>query len=137
MTMTANSTIEDQSAVRHVLRNLVDAWGDNDADAFAALYTEDASVVLSGGPYLSGRDEIRTYMAAGFAGPLKGSTSMDRQESIRFLGADIAVVVSLSGFALPGEDGVPADRMRRATWVLSRRNGDWLAEAYHNCLSGS
>ena len=47
----------------------VSAWDANDADAFAEVYAPDATVVLTGGTFLRGREEIRRYMTAGFAGP--------------------------------------------------------------------
>jgi uncharacterized protein (TIGR02246 family) len=125
-------TVDDASAVRDVLNGIVEAWADNDADAFARFYAEDTSVVLPGGVYHRNRDELRSYMAAAFTGPFKGSRSMDEQESVRILGDDAAVVVSLSGVMMPGETEVPAERLRRATWVLAKRGGTWSVESYHN-----
>jgi uncharacterized protein (TIGR02246 family) len=48
------------------------------ANAFAELYTEEATVVTAGSQQ-QGKDEIRAGMAAGFAGPLKGTTSMEER----------------------------------------------------------
>jgi uncharacterized protein (TIGR02246 family) len=127
MTGTATDT-----TVRDTILATVAAWDASDADAFAALYTPDATVVLAGGTFLRGREEIRGYMTAGFAGPLRGTRGGDEQESVRVLG-DAAVVVSRSGYALPGEDGPAPERLRRATWTLARHDGRWFVEAYHNC----
>jgi uncharacterized protein (TIGR02246 family) len=129
-----NMTDNDE-AVREILRGTVSAWKDNDPDAFADLYAKDATVTLANGTYLRGRDEIRAYIAAGFAGPLRGTIGTEEPESIRLLGDDAAVVISQSGFLLPGETAPAADRSRRATWVLSRRSGAWKVEAYANCPS--
>lgn len=123
----------DIQAVREVLRAIAAAWAANDADGFTRCYADGATVVLPGGIHHAGRDEIRGYMAAAFAGALKGSTAVDEPENIRLINADTAVVVSRSGFLLPGESELPADRRRRATWVLARHDGQWLVEAYHNC----
>ncbi len=119
-------------AVREVLGALYAAWAANDADAFAALYTEDATVAMPG-VYHSGREEVRAYMAAAFAGPLRGSRGIDEPRSIRFLGLDTAVIVSEAGILLAGETALPDERLRRATWVLARREGAWRVAAYHNC----
>jgi uncharacterized protein (TIGR02246 family) len=119
-------------AVRDVLAATVAAWAANDADAFADLYSPDATVVVQGGVFLRGREELRDFMAAGFAGPRKGTRSVDEQESVRVFG-DTAVVVSRSGVLMPGEQAVPPERLRRATWTLARHDGWWLVEAYHNC----
>jgi uncharacterized protein (TIGR02246 family) len=118
---------DDDNGVRELLRQTVTAWTANDADQFAALYTKDATVTLADGTHLRGRDEIRAFMAAGFAGRLKGTTGMDEVESIRLVGVDAAVAVSRSGFT------PPAGAVRRATWVLGRQDGDWQVVAYANC----
>ena len=70
-TTTAGSDT-DRRAVLDVLAGLYKAWEANDAEAFVADYIDDASVVQPG-VYKKDREEIRTTMAAGFAGPLSGS----------------------------------------------------------------
>ena len=77
-------------------------------------------------------EEVRQNMAEGFASFLKGSTAIDKLESIRFLGENAAVAVSETGVRFPGETEVPAERMVYATWVLEKRDGAWLLAAYHN-----
>jgi uncharacterized protein (TIGR02246 family) len=124
---------DNDEAVRAILARTVTAWTANNADAFADLYAEDATVMLAGGVYLRGRDEIRAYMAAGFAGPLRGTRGLDEPESVRLLGDDAAVAISLSGYLLDGETRPSADHTRRATWVLSRYDGAWSVAAYANC----
>ena len=96
------------------------------------LYRPDATVVLAGGTFLRGRAEIRAFMAAAFAGRLAGTRSVDEAEDVHVEG-DAAVVVSRSGFLLPGESAPPPDRLRRATWTLTRADGGWRVAAYHNC----
>jgi uncharacterized protein (TIGR02246 family) len=118
---------DDDNAVRELLRQTVTAWTANDAGAFADLYTKDATVTLADGTYLRNRDEIRAFMAAGFAGRLRGTRGLDEVESIRPLGPGAAVAVSRSGFT------PPAGTVRRATWVLARQDGDWRVAAYANC----
>ena len=112
------------------MAGIYQAWG-NDADAFVADYTEDATAILPGS-YRRSREEVRQSMADGFASILKGSTTRDEIQSIRFLGNDAAVVVSETGILFPGETQVPADRVANATWVLEKRDEKWLLAAYHN-----
>jgi uncharacterized protein (TIGR02246 family) len=126
--------MKDQEATDQamsVIHAVYDAWADGDAEAFAELYTDDATVVQPG-THKKDKGEIRTTMAAGFAGPLKGSTVLDEPQSVRFLGPDTAVVVSEGGIIMAGQDDVPAERMVRATWVLTKQDGQWLVAAYHN-----
>ena len=81
--MTSNTTTAgsdaDQQAVLDVLARLYQAWEAGDAGTFVADYTEDASVIQPG-VYEKDRGEIRTTIAAAFAGPLKGSRVAARRE---------------------------------------------------------
>ena len=128
------SAAEADAAVRDVLRSVVAAWADNNADGIARYCAPDASMVMPGGVHIRNRDELRAYMATAFAGPLKGTKSVDQQESVRILGDDAAVVVSLGGILMPGETELPAERQYKATWVLSKNGAKWAVEAHHNCL---
>jgi uncharacterized protein (TIGR02246 family) len=121
----------DRQAVLDVLKRGYKAWEANDAEAFVADYLDDASVVQPG-TYKKGREEIRTTMAAGFAGPLRGSRAFDHPQDVRFLTDDAAVVVSEGGIIFPGQDAAPSESLVRATWVLVKRNGSWCIAGYHN-----
>jgi len=126
----------DENDVRAVLRSITAAWDANDADAFAASYTPDATVVLTGGVFHRDREEIRAYMTAGFDGPLKGTRGIDEPELVRVAG-DSAVVVSRTGFLMVGETELPADRERRATWTLRRTPEGWRVAAYANVATAN
>jgi uncharacterized protein (TIGR02246 family) len=121
----------DRRAVLDVLKRGYGAWEANDADAFVAGYLDDATVVQPG-VYKRDREEIRSTMAAGFAGPLRGSRVVDHPQDIRFLTDDAAIVVSEGGIVFPGQDTHPSAALVRATWVLAKRDGNWYVAAYHN-----
>lgn len=123
---------EDEAAIQAVLTDSYAAWAAGDAAAMTANYTADATAILPGS-LRDGRDAIRQSMAAGFDGPLKGSSTYNKQRSIRFLGKDAAIVVSESAILFGGESGVPDEgRKVNATWVLEKSDGRWRIAAYHN-----
>jgi uncharacterized protein (TIGR02246 family) len=125
-------TLQSTAEITQVMENVYKAWGDNDADAFVADYTQDAVAILPGS-YRSGKEGVRASMVAGFAGPLKGSSTVNKLISVREYGPDTTVVTSESGILFAGETAVPDARMVLATWVLVRRDGKWLIASYHNC----
>ena len=129
-TTTAGSDA-DRQAVLDVLARVYQAWEAGDAEAFVADYTEDASVIQPG-VHEKDREEIRTNMAAAFAGPLSGSRVAARPVDVRFLTGDTAIVVSEDGIIFPGQDAVASGGLVRATWVLVRRDGGWRIASYHN-----
>ena len=128
----------DELAVRAVVSAVSDAWAENDATAFVDHYGEHATAILPEF-HLKNREDIRSSMAEAFNGPLKGSRRVHRVQSVRFLDAaagNAAVVISQSGTIFPGEAEPPAERWSLATWLLSRHDGGWRIEAYHDCPAG-
>jgi uncharacterized protein (TIGR02246 family) len=133
-TINATSTT-DERAVLAVLDAVYSAWADNDADAFVAPYAPDATAVHTG-TVMSSRDAVRTTMAAGFAGVLRGSHGLHEVQSIRFVGADTALVLSRGAIRFADQaEPDPASRTLDG-WVLCHRDGSWQVEALHNCPEG-
>jgi uncharacterized protein (TIGR02246 family) len=128
----SDSRAQDEAAIQAVLADSYEAWEAGDADGMVADYAEDATAIMTGS-LRDSRDVIRRNMALGFEGPLKGSSTYNRQLGIRFVGDDAAIVISESAVLFPGETEVPDDsRKVNATWVLEKRDGRWLIAAYHN-----
>jgi uncharacterized protein (TIGR02246 family) len=125
------TTTIDTTPVLDVLDRMYAAWAAADADAFAAEYVEDATVVLPG-TFHQGRAVIRDFMVNSFDGRLKGTRGVDEPQNVRMVGKDTAIVVSRTGFLMAGEQDVPADRERIGTWVLTRQDGRWLIAAFAN-----
>jgi uncharacterized protein (TIGR02246 family) len=122
---------DDEAAINAVLGEMYDAWANNDADGFVQYYTDDATAILPGS-FRGSRQVIRDLLAAGFDGHLKGSSTVDKQVSLRFVGQDAAIAISEGGIVFPGESAVPEARKINATWVFEKRDGRWLVAAYHN-----
>jgi uncharacterized protein (TIGR02246 family) len=78
------------------------------------------------------RDVIRENMALAFEGPLKGTSTWNKELSFRFLGRDAAIAVYESGILFGDQAEVPDAGKVNATWVFEKRDGQWLIAAYHN-----
>jgi uncharacterized protein (TIGR02246 family) len=128
--MTSTDTADDLAGVHATLGQVYAAWAAHDADAFAALYVDDATVVMPG-VLRRGSAAVREHMAAGFAGPLAGSRAIDEPQDVRVIG-DTAIVVSRAGILMAGEQELPPQRAVLATWVLTKRDGRWMIAAYTN-----
>jgi uncharacterized protein (TIGR02246 family) len=127
----SDSRAADKAAIQAVLVDSYKAWEAGDAEGMVANYTVDATAIMTGS-LRDSREVIRESMAVAFAGPLKGSSTYNKQLSLRFVGRDAAIVVSESGILFAGETEVPDPRKVNATWVFEKRDGQWLIAAYHN-----
>ena len=121
----------DEAAIHAVLADSYKAWEAGDADGMVANYTAGATAIMTGS-LRDSRDVIRESMAMAFEGPLKGSSTCNKQLSLRFVGQDAAIVVSESGILFAGETEVPDPRKVNATWAFEKRGDQWLIAAYHN-----
>jgi uncharacterized protein (TIGR02246 family) len=127
----SDSRAQDEAAIQAVLADSYKAWEAGDADGMVASYTADATAIMPGS-LRGSRAVIRDSLALAFAGPLKGSSTWNKRLSLRFAGRDAAIVVSESGILLAGDTEVPDAGKVNATWVLEKRDGQWLIAAYHN-----
>ena len=109
--VSASAGGDGESAARAVPQRVVDAWARNDAAALAAVFTRDTDFVIGDGTYLKGRAEVRAYVTAGFAGPLKGTRVTAHVFTVRFLKRDVAVLHTRGGILFPGETEVPPERL--------------------------
>ena len=122
---------EDVAAIQAVLADSYKAWEAGDAAGMVANYTSDATAIMPGS-LRDSRDVIRDNMALAFEGPLKDTSTLNKQLSLRFVGRDAAIVVSESGILFAGQTDVPEAGKVNATWVFEKRDGEWLIAAYHN-----
>ena len=81
---------------------------------------------------LVGREAIRTFMTAGYAGPMRGSSTANVFESARPVADGGVMVQTVSKILMAGETEVPVERHRRASWVVVESDGTWSIEAYTN-----
>jgi uncharacterized protein (TIGR02246 family) len=127
----SDSRAEDEAAIQAVLVDSYKAWEAGDADGMVANYTADATAIMTGS-LRDSRDVVRENMALAFEGPLKGTSTYNKQLSLRFVGRDAAIAVYESAILFGGETEVPDTGKVNATWVFEKRDGQWLIAAYHN-----
>jgi len=128
----AGTSAQDQAEIAAVPARMVAAWAAHDADAFADLFADDGTLVLPG-VYKKGKTEIRDFMAAGFAGPYKGTRVTGEPIDIKPLAPGAVAVLTAGGVIEAGETELSAEAAIRASWILVQRGSRWVLADYHNC----
>lgn len=116
---------------------LVAAWAKNDADGVASVFTDDGILILPGDVYKKGREEIRAFMAAAYAGPFKGSGVTGNPVDVRFAADDIALLRTHGGILPEGETEIDPELAVRSTWVVVKQDNEWKLAAYQNSPRGA
>jgi uncharacterized protein (TIGR02246 family) len=111
---------------------MVAAWAAHDAEAFSQLFLPDGTLILPG-VYKKGRDEIREFMAAGYAGPYKGTRVTGSPLDIKPLGSSSVALLTVGGVLAPGETELSTKEAIRASWILVKHEGRWQLAVYQNC----
>jgi uncharacterized protein (TIGR02246 family) len=129
-------TSEKEKEVLSVPLRLVAAWATNDADGVAGVFTEDGILILPGDVFKKGRDEIRSFMAAAYAGPFKGTGVTGAPVDVRILSDDVALIRTHGGILAAGETDIAPELAVRSTWVTVKKDGQWYLAGYQNSPRG-
>src|SRR5208337_2920506 len=112
----------DTQAIGDLNAAFVKAYNTRDARAIGALFTPEAEIEDEDGDITRGREDIVARFSGFFAGGESGTANI-ATDSLRFLGADLAI-----------EDGVVSivtspkakPRTNRYTAIYARQGGQWL-----------
>ena len=120
----------DSASIRQFVVDFQNTWNNHDARGVAMHYVEDGEFTSVKGDVSHGRKELEDHYATIFTTFLKNARTTDTVRSIRFLGPDLA---SVDLEWLVNEPSAPNGVLRKGllTWVLTKRNGQWLVLVYH------
>ena len=119
----------DDAAIRAVVQRYVDAREHRDPKAVEALFTTDADQLVSSGEWRKGREALVTGTMA--SSQRTGGTRTITVESIRMIGADVAVVDGR--YDLAGLAGGQTRRMW-TTLIVKRTQDGWRIAGIRNML---
>ncbi|GAA3126540.1 SgcJ/EcaC family oxidoreductase [Streptosporangium carneum] len=113
-----------EGAVLSVPLRIRAAWESGDADAFADVFVDNGSLLV-GDTQLRGREEIRAYMAEGFAGPYRAARVVEEPVEVRLVAADVALAVTDGGILRDGETELAPGQAGRAMYVIVKQGQEW------------
>ncbi len=121
----------DEAAVRALYQRMLDGWNQRNADAMAALCTENSEMIGFDGSQLIGRAEIASTLRDIFANhPTPPYLNIIR--NVRFLGADVAILRAIVGMVPPGQSDIEPALNSVQTLVAARHDGAWHIALFQN-----
>lgn len=128
------SSTTDRAEIEALLHRLSDAWNAGDADAYGALFTDDASYVDVMGTLSRGRERIvalHRWLFAKIPGSRMAEGAKTDRE-ISFLGPDVALVLgSGAGTTAPGQESGD-QRASTVSFVVLRGPAGWRFTHFQN-----
>jgi uncharacterized protein (TIGR02246 family) len=117
-------------AVR-VYEQLLNAWNNQDAEGFAALFAEDGNVVGFDGSSMNGREEIASELGRIFSDHRTASYVAKLRE-VREVASQLVLIRAVAGMVPPGESQINPWTNAIQHMLLSRQGGRFKIEVFQN-----
>lgn len=119
------------AGVEALYRELLAAWNEDDAEAFAASFAQHGEVVGFDGSEMRGRAAIASELTRIFADHATGSY-VGIVRSVRPLGDDAFLLRAVAGVVPAGDEDIKPELNAVQSLVASWHDGRWLIDLYHN-----
>jgi uncharacterized protein (TIGR02246 family) len=126
----ADARSKDEKALGAQVAEFTRCFNTGDAGAISLLFAENARLVTISGMTIDGRKAIEALFAASFR-ENPGQTIAVKSESLRFLGADVAIedgTATVTGPKSPA-DKEASSETTRFTVAYIKRDGKWLQDS--------
>ena len=126
--MGVTHTMQDEVAIRQIIRDLESAWNRHDGKAYARPFVEDADYRVVWGFKVEGRHAIAEGHQQIFDNQYHNTQIEMNIEQIRFLRSDVAHVETtnhLHNVELPFEKSI-------AALILMKENDQWRIATFNN-----
>ena len=127
--MSRSDESQARTGVCAAIGRLTTAWEQQDAEAYGAVFTENATYTTFAGTYYAGREDIVRSHAALYDGPLSGTRLTDSFLDLRFLAEEVAVLTT-RGDTYEADE--PGDPTKVQTYTLIREGNQWSVASFHN-----
>ena len=119
-----------ESAAEALHRELLTAWNNQDARAYAALFAKEATLVGFDGRQVAGA-AVEEHLAGVFADH-RTATYVWRTDEVRQLADGVVLLRARVGMVPPGQDDVNPDTNAVQSLVAVRDGETWRATLFHN-----
>lgn len=121
---------DDEDAIRTLYRDLLRCWNGRDANAFAALFTDDGAIIIFDGTLVAGQAEVARHFGAIFA-RYETPAYVQIVRSLRFLTEEVAVLCGAVG--MYSLDQIVNPTLNAVQTLVARKRDDaWRVAHFQN-----
>lgn len=128
-TLTEHS--QQETMVTMIYKNLLQAWNNMDAKAFANLFAHDGSMVGFDGTQKNRKEEIEKHLADVFANH-KVASFIGLIREVRFLNEDVALLRAEAGMVPPGKKEINPATNAIQSMVVKRYEDTYRIALFQN-----
>lgn len=125
-------TPTDESAIRAVLRQMIDAWNRGSGEGFAAPFSKTADFLTFEGTHLKGRKEIAAFHQQAFDTVVKGTHLEGEVNFVRFVNSQLALMHVVIRVILAGQTKTSPSRDSLPLYVVTKGDEGWQIEGLLN-----
>lgn len=126
-----DSALTDETEVRTLYEQLLDAWNQRSNGKFAALFAEDGNVVGFDGSMMNGPAEIEATLGQIFADhPTAAYVGKIRE--VRLLTPEVALLRAIAGMVPPGQSDLNPAVNTIQTLVVEKSEDHWRITLFQN-----
>jgi len=120
-----------ESAVQSVYTQLINSWNEYNSDAYAALFTENGSIVGFDGSQANGRKEIHDHLSAIFADHQPAKFIAITRE-IRLLSPTVGLLRAVAGMIPPGKKEINPKTNAIQSLIVVKESNDFRIALFQN-----
>ena len=125
------SQLSEESQVRELYHQLLEAWNQRDAKAFAALYEEHGNQIGFDGSQMNGSAEIEAHLRQVF-GDHMTARYVGKVREVRLLYEETAILRAVVGMVPHGQSDINPAVNAIQSLVAVKRFGQWKVALFHN-----
>lgn len=124
-------TATEEDAVRALYLNLLRKWNGRDAEAFAACFMDDGSIIGFDGTVVNGSAGIASHLGAIFASH-QTPAYVEKVKHVRFLSDEVAVLQGFAGMPSLVTATINPTLNSIQSLVAHKHNGVWRVALFQN-----
>jgi uncharacterized protein (TIGR02246 family) len=125
------SAAEAERAARDLYAQLLRAWNEGNAGAFARAFARSGNVVGFDGTQVNGQEEIEAHLAKVFASH-QTAAYVGKIREVRLLGGNVVLLRAVAGMVPPGGSDIKPEVNTIHTVVAASQRDRWLVELFQS-----